>query len=930
MSHRSALVIEVDESFASALQQALLPYGFSVEHMPDGNQALEAAQAAPPELILLSVEPKNVGYAICNKVKKHPALKGIPLILMSADASPETFEQHRKLKTRADEYYIKTSPDELDALLQKIDNLIPLGEPVTETGPQEEVDIPVDAMDEISLDDSDVALVDDDGAPPPEPEAPARAATYEVGDEEKTRVTIESDIDDAFAGLELDGEEKAVAAQQRNQFDQPTRDGSRFPSPPPLEEPEVPVEEPPEVPVEEPPEMPPAEFAPQPTDPSPAVIEEAAATPPPAEAADEGIDLGIDQVHITPPPPAAPTDQGASDELRARVHQLEEERDRLTRELQAAKSQPAAAAGAPFSREREFLNLREIINRKEKEILDLKDELDAKERTILDHKDKVRELERKSRDLDERILHVERQLVAANEKNAALTQDKDKGLEREKQLKARLDDAQRENQKAHDEHDALKKRHATQLEQAKSELDRARAEAAQQKVDLEAELRATAERLTRERQEAEAALRAEHARIVEGLRVDGERRLTEREQTHAGEIAALTGAHQTETQMLRDRARNDLETMRRDHEAADQAVREEQAAELQALKEAHAAALAELSSRHEAESTALQRQRDELLGRAEQRRQAELQQAEQLRETQLGEAEQRRQGELAQADQRRLVELGQLDQRRQQELHELDQRRQQELHELEQRRQQELQQLDQQRLGELGAAEQRRQQELQQLDQQRLGELGAAEQRRQGELAAQAEAARAQAEAVANQHAATMADLQTRHEQAIEQLVNAHDAETAAMAQRHQGELAEAQARYAALEAQRQQELDDAQARYVGLEQLRRQEGEEARKTIATLERENTQKQARGQELGELLDRARKDLEQRDQAIATLGAQIEELERQGASFQDQALRAMTKIRNDQALGEKAKKALAIALTLIEEQGKTGPGDPQAG
>jgi chromosome segregation ATPase len=175
-----------------------------------------------------------------------------------------------------------------------------------------------------------------------------------------------------------------------------------------------------------------------------------------------------------------------------------------------------------------------------------------------------------------------------------------------------------------------------------------------------------------------------------------------------------------------------------------------------------------------------------------------------------------------------------------------------------------------------------------------------------------------------------VADLQARHEQALVQLEGAHAAEAAATEQRHQGELAEAQNRYAALDAQRRQELDEAQTRYVGLEQVRRQEGEEAKRSIENLERENTAKQARGQELGELLDRARRDLEQRDQAIATLGAQIEELERQSASFQDQALRAMTKIRNDQALADKAKKAIAIALTLVEEQGKTGPGEPQAG
>ena len=74
------------------------------------------------------------------------------------------------------------------------------------------------------------------------------------------------------------------------------------------------------------------------------------------------------------------------------------------------------AQSATFSKEREFLGLREIINKKEKDILDLRDALDAKDRQILDHKDKIRELDRGRRDLEESTLGFERNLVAANER----------------------------------------------------------------------------------------------------------------------------------------------------------------------------------------------------------------------------------------------------------------------------------------------------------------------------------------------------------------------------------------------------------------------------------------------------------------------------------------------------------------------------------
>ena len=143
-------------------------------------------------------------------------------------------------------------------------------------------------------------------------------------------------------------------------------------------------------------------------------------------------------------------------ELEARIHSLENERQTLRKEIEEARER--FTQSATFSKEREFLGLREIINKKEKDILDLRDALDAKERQILDHKDKIRELDRARRDLEESTIGFERNLVAANEKVAELGQDREKSAEREKGLKARLDDAHVELRKAHDEVDAIKKR----------------------------------------------------------------------------------------------------------------------------------------------------------------------------------------------------------------------------------------------------------------------------------------------------------------------------------------------------------------------------------------------------------------------------------------------------------------------------------------
>ncbi len=74
----------------------------------DGKEGLDKASADRPDAIILCVElPKMSGYSICNKLKKDDQLKSIPLIITSREATHETFEQHKKLKTRAEAYLIK-------------------------------------------------------------------------------------------------------------------------------------------------------------------------------------------------------------------------------------------------------------------------------------------------------------------------------------------------------------------------------------------------------------------------------------------------------------------------------------------------------------------------------------------------------------------------------------------------------------------------------------------------------------------------------------------------------------------------------------------------------------------------------------------------------------------------------------------------------
>jgi DNA-binding response OmpR family regulator len=122
------LLIENDPAFAARLSGALEASGFDVRTTGDGKAGLDLAGDLRPDAIVLCVElPKMSGYIICGKLKKDDALKGIPLVLTSSEATPETFDKHRQLKGRAEEYLLK--PFEPDELVAKLGALVGLPEP---------------------------------------------------------------------------------------------------------------------------------------------------------------------------------------------------------------------------------------------------------------------------------------------------------------------------------------------------------------------------------------------------------------------------------------------------------------------------------------------------------------------------------------------------------------------------------------------------------------------------------------------------------------------------------------------------------------------------------------------------------------------------------------------------------------------------------
>src|SRR5208282_3976807 len=101
-----------------------------------------------------------------------------------------------------------------------------------------------------------------------------------------------------------------------------------------------------------------------------------------------------------------------------RIHQESDaEAERMQRDLDELKTRMASLppkAGGVSSRE--FLDLREALNKKDKEILALKTQLTVKDKDIFEARDKSLALERQTSELDDKVLAKDRELAEASDR----------------------------------------------------------------------------------------------------------------------------------------------------------------------------------------------------------------------------------------------------------------------------------------------------------------------------------------------------------------------------------------------------------------------------------------------------------------------------------------------------------------------------------
>ncbi len=660
MTARRLLLIDSDPEFQQLLEDQLGPHGFVVLTPPDPSNPLAQVKELGPAVIFIAVElPDKIGYALCNKAKKGPA-SHVPVVLVTSTVPASGFKSHKKLKVHADEYIDKRTMAS-DELLRVIDQLVGLGGYV----PQSVEDMDVEELDVDDLDlaeDADgrpheFAEDDDEEATPepvPEPIRPMMARPPSSGGFDDNGFGVDIDLADEIdramdevsgiremphalfdssGGLALseeDGDDDVLSSADPSQ-----RDGERtsvgegdfgdrtaVASPPDLPDLEPEPERLPAAPTPAaaaPPEPAPLPPAAAPPDDGEVTVGDHLPEPPPPRAPEPSpiqalgsgpdLDLGLEEVASQ----AAEERSGVHDKrYQMRVLQLEEEIARLKAQLDDARRAPAS--GGSFSREREFLNLREVINKKEKEIIELRETLAARDGELLTFRQTIRELRQERTDFDQKNVELEREMLNMRERVEELDAER----------------AQFADQKATS--DRL-------LAALRGELARANEELGSERASRREEM----ESLAREKSRALENLKSE----LEEARTRAEAALEER---HSGDLRTLKEAYEETAREKEAELARRLEEER----AAAESRREQAVAE---LARTHAEALERIEREKAAE-------RDAAVAAAESRRDSDLAEAERRREKDLADADRRRVMELADAEKRRTADVAAAEEKR--------------------------------------------------------------------------------------------------------------------------------------------------------------------------------------------------------------------------------------------------------------------------
>lgn len=82
---QTILIADDEPNIVISLEYLLQRDGYQVRVARNGQEALDAIQASPPDLVLLDVMlPLVSGFEVCQKVRENPALADMRIVMLTA------------------------------------------------------------------------------------------------------------------------------------------------------------------------------------------------------------------------------------------------------------------------------------------------------------------------------------------------------------------------------------------------------------------------------------------------------------------------------------------------------------------------------------------------------------------------------------------------------------------------------------------------------------------------------------------------------------------------------------------------------------------------------------------------------------------------------------------------------------------------------
>ncbi len=115
------LYIEDNPDNRMLVRRVLMAEGYTVEEAVDGPSGLKAAEASPPDLVLIDINlPEVDGYEVTARMKQLPHLLGVPIIAVTANVMKG--DREKTLAAGCDGYIQK--PIDIDSLPSEIENFL--------------------------------------------------------------------------------------------------------------------------------------------------------------------------------------------------------------------------------------------------------------------------------------------------------------------------------------------------------------------------------------------------------------------------------------------------------------------------------------------------------------------------------------------------------------------------------------------------------------------------------------------------------------------------------------------------------------------------------------------------------------------------------------------------------------------------------------